>query len=254
MKKIYLLGFVVPLISLQLYAQSVKNVQATVSNNDVIISYDLTTPTKGQKFDIIIKSSKDGFSSPLTKVSGDVGSDQVAGIGKKIIWEAKKELGIYKGILSFEITAIVTYTPIQFLKPTAESKVKMGKPYTLEWRGGTSETSLKLELLKNSSQVVDIGTINNTGSYTWSVPKTMTKGENYQFKFLDPNHPNDAIISIGFTIGKKPSALVYIIPAAAVVGIGAAVLLGGGDEGGTTSPPEIQTVPELPDVIHPGGG
>lgn len=254
MKKIYFLNIGLLLFATQVNAQSVRNVQAIVSDNDVIISYDLNTPIRGQKFDVIIKSSKDGFSNPLTKVSGDIGAEQTAGNGKKIIWEAKEEIGIFKGVVSFEITATVTFTPIQFLQPMADSKIKIGKPFTLEWKGGTLDSNLKLELLKNNSQVMDMGIINNTGTYTWNVPKAMTKGENYQFKLLDPTQPNNVILSIGFTLNKKTSPLVFIIPAAALLGVGAVVLLGGGDEGSTTPQPEIQSVPEIPANIHPGGG
>lgn len=256
MKKFYFLSFGLLLFTLQLNAQSVRNVRATINGNDVIISYDLNTPTRGQKFDITIKSSKDGFSNPLLKVSGDIGPEQIAGNGKKIIWEAKEEIGIFKGVVSFEITATVTFTPIQFLQPVADTQVKMGKPYTLKWKGGTLNSDLRLELLKNNSQIMEMGSITNTGSYIWTVPKTMQKGENYQFKLLDPTRPNDAVLSIGFNIKKKPSPLVIIIPIAAVLGVGAAVLLGGGDPPppDVPIPVETQSVPELPTNIHPGGG
>ena len=255
MKNIYFLLIGSLLISMQLKAQSITNVKATVDENDVIISYDLKASVNGQKFDVIIKSSKDGFANPLSKVTGDLGSDQTAGVGKKIIWEAKEELGVYKGVVSFEITATVTFTPIQFLQPLADTQVKIGKPYTLEWKGGTLDRSLKLELLKNNSQVMEMGTINNSGSFTWNVPKTMQKGENYQFKLSDASQPNDAVVSIGFNLQKKKSALVFIVPIA-LVGVGAAVLLGGGDDGGGTNPTvEPTTVPDLPtDLLNPGGG
>jgi len=255
MKNIYFLVIGLSFISIQLKGQSITNVKATLDGNNVIISYDLKAAVKGQKFDVIIKSSKDGFVNALSKVTGDLGSGQIAGTGKKIIWEAKEELGVYKGVVSFEITATVIFTPIQFLQPIADTQVKIGKPYTLEWKGGTLDRNLKLELLKNNNQVMEMGTINNTGSYTWNVPKTMQKGDNYQFKLSDASQPNDAIVSIGFNLQKKKSALVFVIPIA-LVGVGAAVLLGGGDDGGGTIPPvETTTVPDLPtDLLNPGGG
>ena len=235
MKKLYLLGVGLLFFSAQLSAQSITNVQASISGSTVIITYDLTSSDNGQKFDVAIKSSKDNFASALKEVTGDVGANQSAGNGKKIIWDAKKELGKFSGEISFEIIATVTFTPLNFVKPTAGSGVKIGKPYKVQWKGGAEDRNLKLELMKNNTSVMDMGNINNTGSYTWNVPKTMEKGENYNFRLLDPTKPNDAVLSAQFNL-KKTSLLVYIIPGAVAVGALTAVLLsgGGGGEDGCT--------------------
>lgn len=230
MKKLYFLGLGLILFTAQMQAQSIKNVQASLSGTNVIISYDLLGSDKGQKFDIAIKSSSDNFLNTLKEVTGDVGSNQSDGSGKKITWNARKELGQFKGDISFEITATVTFTPLKFIQPTAASGVKIGKPFKVEWKGGTVDRNLKLELLKNNSQVIDMGNIDNTGNYTWNVPKTMEKGENFQFKLLDPTKPNDAVMSASFNLKKTPM-LIYIGAGVAVVGVLAAVLLGGGDPG-----------------------
>lgn len=247
MKKLYFLGLVF-LFTAHLNAQSIKNVQASLSGSNVIISYDLTTSETGQKFDVDIKSSKDGFVSKLVEVTGDVGSNQSAGLGKKITWDARKELGVFVGDISFEITATVTFTPLNFVSPSIGSDIKIGKPYTVEWKGGTLDRTLKLELLKNNSQVMDMGNIDNSGSYTWNVPKTMEKGENYQFKLLDPTKPNDAIISTQFKL-KKTSMLIYVGAGVAVVGIVVGVLLGGDNGGGV----DCATNPTDPSCITPAG-
>jgi Ser-Thr-rich glycosyl-phosphatidyl-inositol-anchored membrane family protein len=263
MKKLYFLGLGLILFSLQLNAQSITNVQASLSGKMVIISYDLTTPEDGQKFDVEIKSSNDGFATKLVEVTGDVGSNQSAGNGKKITWDARKELGAFVGDISFEITATVTFTPLKFVQPSVGSGIKIGKPYTIEWKGGALDRNLKLELLKNDRQVMDIGNIDNSGSYTWNVPKTMEKGDQFKFKLLDPTQPDDAIMSAQFKL-KKMSMLVYVGAGVAVVGIAAAVLLGGGDggvdctanptdpacTGGTTTGNELASPPAPP----PGGG
>ena len=231
MKKLYFLGVGLLFFQAYLGAQTIDNVQASLSGTTVIITYNLTSSDNGQKFDVEIKSSKDNFVSALREVTGDVGPNQSAGFGKKIIWDAKKELGKFTGEISFEITATVTFTPLKFVKPTAGSGIKIGKPYSVQWKGGTPDTKLRLELLKNNTSVMDMGNIGNTGSYSWNVPKTMEKGENYQFRLLDPSKPNDALLSAQFNL-KKTSILVYAIPAAVLVGVGVAVLVGGGGGGG----------------------
>lgn len=260
MKKIYFLSIGFILYSVQIHAQSIKNVQASLSGKNVIISYDLIASDEGQKFDVTLKSSKDGFISSLNEVTGAVGSNQSAGVGKKITWNAQKELGTFKGDISFEIIATVTFTPLKFEQPTAGSGVKIGKPYQVEWKGGTLDRSLKLELLKNNTQVLEMGNIDNSGRYTWNVPKTMEKGERFQFKLLDPTKPNEAVLSAEFNLKKTPM-LLYVGAGVAVVGVAAAVLLGGGN-GGTdvdcttnpTDPSCITTTDELAAPPPPPGG
>lgn len=246
MKKLYLVGIGLLISTVHLNAQSIKNVQATTNGSNVIISYDLIGQDKDQKFDVIIKSSNDGFIAALKEVTGDVGPDQSVGNGKRITWDAGKELRVFKGDISFEITATVTFTPLKFTKPTTATGIKIGKPYTMQWIGGTLDKNLKLELLKNNSQVIDMGDVKNTGSYTWNVPKTMEKGENFQFKLIDPTKPNEAVMSANFKLKKMPM-FIYIGAGVAVVGVAAAVLLGGGDGGGDGGvTPQNEPLPEPP--------
>ncbi len=259
MKKLYFLGFI--FISLQINAQSIKSLKASATGSTVTVTYDLASPDEGQKFTIELKSSEDNFLRALKEVSGDVGENQSAGLGKTITWDARKEIGAFQGDISFEITATVTFNPLKFVSPTTGSGVKIGKPYQIEWKGGSLDRSLKLELLKNKNQVMDLGNVENSGTYTWNVPKTMTKGENFQFKIFDPTKPNDALLSAQFKLKKTPIIL-YIGAGTAVVGIAAAVLLGGNDNGGngggtvdcakTPSDPSCTT--DLADPPTPPGG
>ena len=252
MKKLYFLGLF--FISLHINAQSIKNLKASATGSTVTITYDLASPDTGQKFTIELKSSQDGFLRALKEVSGDVGGNQSAGLGKKITWDARKEIGAFQGDISFEITATVTFTPLKFISPTAGAGVKIGKPYTVEWQGGSLDRNLKLELLKNNNQVMDMGNIDNSGSYTWNVPKTMTKGENLQFKLFDPTKPNDAILSAKFKLKKTP-LLLYIGAGAVVAGGLAAVLLSGKDNGGGGTTPATPENPiDAPPAPPASGG
>ncbi len=247
MKKLYFLGFGLVLSVAQINAQAIKNVQASISGSNVIISYDLTTLENGQKFNIELKSSKDGFKKPLKEATGDIGINQIAGTGKKITWNARKELGSFKGSISFKIIATVTFAPLKFVQPAAGSGIKIGKTYTIEWQGSTLNRSLKLELLKNNSQIIDMGNIKNTGSYAWSVPKNLEKGPHYQLKLFDPTKPNEAVLSAQFNLKKMP-LLIYIGAGVVVVGV-AAVLLGGNKKN-----PDENSGNPLPDPPKSPGG
>lgn len=219
------------IIGVTAQAQTVKNVQARADGNSVIISYDLIGSADGQVFKVDIKSSHDNFVSPLKEVTGDVGEKQSAGIAKTVIWNAKDEIGKFLGTISFEVIAEITFTPLQFLSPTAATGYKIGKPANVSWEGGNQGIDMRMSLLRNNQELLDLGSVGNQGNYSWNVPKTVDKGENYQLKVFDPSKPNDAAMSAEFKL-KKTSILVYIIPAAVAVGVGVALLVsgGGGDE------------------------
>lgn len=252
MKKLYYLGIGLFFFSAHLNAQTIEDVKATLNGSNVIISYNLITSEHGQKFDIEIRSSHDEFAGKLVEVTGAVGSNQSAGLGKRIIWDARKELGQFIGDISFEITATVTFTPLKFISPKAGSGVKIGKDFTIEWQGGNLDRGLKLQLLRNDMQVLDMGNIDNLGNYTWNVPKTMEKGDQFRFRLLDPTKPNDAVMSARFKLKKTP-LLIYIGAGAVVAGVVAAVALSGGDEGGGGTTPTADNPIETPPP-PPGGG
>jgi|GEM_PF-626973 len=231
MKKILLAVLTTVMVSNLLFAQTVKNVVARAEGNQVIVTYDLVGSTEGQKFTVNLKSSKDNFASPLKEVIGDVGENISPGTGLKITWDALKEIGAFSGTITFEIGAVISFSPLQITQPVAGAGVKLGKQLNVQWKGGEAGKNLKMSLLRNTTQMVDIGNVGNSGSYTWSVPKTLEKGSNYKIKLFDPTQPNAAALSAAFRL-KKTSVLVYILPGVAAAGIAAAVLGGGGGGGG----------------------
>jgi hypothetical protein len=213
------------------YGQKVTNVQAKAEKNKVIITYDLIADIDEQKFEVEIKSSINNYTTPLKEVSGDVGADVSPGIGKTITWEAIKEQGNFSGDVTFEVSAQLTFSPLTITNPKAGSSAKLGKSIDVTWQGGDRGRNLKMAILQGNSTVTEIPNVGSNGNYNWNVPKTLSKGNNYQIKLFDPTKPNDAAMSAEFQL-KKTSILVYVIPAAVLVGVGAAVLLGGGDDGG----------------------
>ena len=229
MKK-YLLSFVL-IFSLILngYSQTVKNVEALVVKNNVIITYDLISSIEGQKFNVELRSSINNYSTVIEKVTGDVGPDQTPGIGKKITWAALAEQGNFSGNVSFEVTAILTFSPLTITNPTAGSSAKVGKGLDVKWQGGDKNRNLKMSILQGNSTITDIPNVGSSGNYVWNVPKTLVKGDNYQIKLFDPTKPNDSALSAEFNL-KKTSILVYIIPGAVALGVGAVLLLSGGND------------------------
>ena len=230
------------------HAQTVSNVQARVDGNNVIISYDLQAASEGQQFKVEIKSSKDNFTSPLKEVSGDVGENITPGIAKTVIWNAMKELGKFSGQISFDVVATVTFTPLKFTNPAAGANVKIGKSTNVTWLGAEKAPDLRMQLMRNNQQLLDIGNVRNTGSYNWQVPKSVDKGANYALRLSNPGNPSQSVMSAEFQL-KKTSILVYVIPAVVVVGGVAAVLMMGGNDPPDPGPVNCTTNPTHPDCI-----
>src|SRR5688572_12735677 len=85
------------------YAQKMEVKKVEVAGEKIIVHYDLEDSNPNNEYQISLFSSQNNFAAALAKVTGDVGGEIKAGNGKKIIWNAKEELGAYKGKLSLEV-------------------------------------------------------------------------------------------------------------------------------------------------------
>lgn len=86
-------------------AQQVQNVKAEQTNDEVIVTYDLVDTKPAY---VSLYYSKDGgttFSPELRQVNGDVKANVKPGAGKKITWNAAKELVVFDGDLVFKVEA-----------------------------------------------------------------------------------------------------------------------------------------------------
>lgn len=201
----------------QVSAQQISNVNARLSGENVIISYDLVGAQVGQKFKIEIFSSNDDFGGPLQMVSGDVGEDQLGGSGKQIEWRAKEELGVFSGNITFEVRSTITFSPIQITSPTASSSFKLGKSLPIKWNGGMANTTFQIELMKTNTLSRSIGSSSNTGLYNWTIPKDLEKGSDYQIKMYDINNRSTTeITSSNFAVKSSGGAKKILIPVLAV--------------------------------------
>lgn len=105
--RIYLfITFYLLLIQLQIFAQSIENVQAEQKGDSILISYDL----QGTKDPVIIRAylSNDGGksydASPIKSVTGDVGEVK-PGSGKKIYWNVLADEDYLQGNVAFRVKA-----------------------------------------------------------------------------------------------------------------------------------------------------
>jgi len=198
--KMILLLLVAIAVSSTLFAQQVSISKVELIGNKVIITYDLEDSSPNHEYLISLYASKDNFSSPLAKVSGDVGVGVKPGIMKTIEWRITEEYNVYKGILSLEIKGRVFIPVVKLEGSGMKSMYKRGKSYHIVWHP--------------------------------SVPPKTKTGKNYHMRFSNSKNPEEIVFSKPFKIAPKIPLLVKILPAAA---IGGAILFIGGNSGGGAS-------------------
>ena len=221
-------------------AQRVENIRSEINGEDITIIYDLVAARSGQVFAISIYSSHNDYSDPLSEVSGDVGDDITTGNNKVIVWQARKELGPYRGTLTFEIRAKVIYNPISIISPEAGETFKGGKSLEIRWDGGTATDQVTVQLLKGNQVYSEI-TANSTndGMENWPVPAKIEKNSTFKVRISSTNPHASPVESGFFTLKKKGSPVVPLV-LLGLAGGGAAFFLGG------DSTPTDDSLPEAP--------
>jgi len=208
-------------------AQSIQNVKASpIQDGKVAVTYDILGAKANQKFNIELYGSQNNFSSPLTSVAGDVGKDITGGAGKKIVWNASEELDDYKGEMNFRVKGSLMPVAFVFQFPAERSSIRRGKKTSLKWEGGIASQKVKLELFKGSERIDAIAETNNIGTYTWTVPKNLEKG-NYTLKITSGQ---ENVSSQPFAIKSKIPFALKVLPVL-VLGGAVAALSGGGSKG-----------------------
>ncbi len=215
-----------------------------VAGNKVVVHYNLADANPNHQYLVSLLSSQDNFVAPLAKVSGDVGTEVKPGMDKKITWDITKELGAFKGNLTFELRGRV-FIPFAKLVEFNEGKVfKRGKNTPLNWTSGNLSGQVNIELFKGQERIPVENNVPNLGKYDWHIPANTKKGSDYKLKFTNTKDRNDFVVSKPFTIKPKIPAVAKFIGIAAVgYGIYFAIT-----SGSKSTPEKID--PPLPD--YPG--
>lgn len=238
------LVFFFMLVTSFLVAQTAVIKKIELAGEKIIVHYDLEDNNPNNEYQINLFASKDKFSAPLTKVTGDVGPDVKPGTNRRVEWNLLEEYGAYKGRLSLEIRGKVFVPFVKLKNFDAEKTYKRGKSYPIAWRPGNTNP-IHIELYKGSQRVS--GELNhpNNGTYSLSIGHKVKKGKDYRLKITDSKQTDEIVFSDYFKVTPKIPFLVKLIPVlGAVGGIGAA--LAGGEGGGSSGPQRIP-LPNLPD-------
>lgn len=227
------LSVLIVAMPLTVLSQDISNFSYKLAGEKIEISYHLSGQPS-DRYKVELFNSLDNYTNAMKFVSGDVGDVITPGKDKKIVWEAKKELGDFRGGLALKLKT--EFIPFIVFNIQEGDKFIMGKENIISWQGEVA--NLTLELYQNNNKISDIGKVNSEGQYNWSLPKkSFEKGSNYSIK----GTANGRIAtSKPVTLKNKLPVYVYIIPVVVVVGV--VGILSGGSNGGEN--PGDNTIPE----------
>jgi hypothetical protein len=201
------------------FAQNINIDFIEFVGRNIVVHYTLDDgANSNRQFLVQLYSSQDNFSTPLTRVSGDFGTEVTAGFDKKIVWDITKELGAYEGTISLELRGRV-YVPFVKLSIKENQVFTRGKNYPLNWTSGNLSGLVNIELYNSAGERIwGENNIPNVGKFDWYLPASVKKGSNYRLKFTNVKDRNDAVFS-------QPIAIKPKIPF--LVKLGAGILLTG---------------------------
>jgi Ser-Thr-rich glycosyl-phosphatidyl-inositol-anchored membrane family len=237
--------FATLVVALSTSAQTVTIKKIELAGEKVIVHYDLEDNSPGREYQLSLYASKDNYSTPLTKVKGDVGAEVKPGTDRKIEWAVREEYGPYKGKIALEIKGSVFVAFVKFQDFGTDRSYKRGKSYNLNLKSG-SANPIHVELYKGSQRVGGEMNHPNNGAYSLSVPSNAKPGKDYRIKISDSKNSEAVVYSPYFKVKPKLPLLVKVLPVLAIGGAVAALAGGskggGGEETGGSQIP----VPDLP--------
>lgn len=218
----------------------VKRLEA--AQGKINIYFDLID-TLARAYTINVYSSRDNFIAPLQKITGDAGLEIKPGLNKKIVWDAPAELGpAFDGKVALEVRGRAYIPFVRFDRFEEYKALKRGKPYMINWTGGTPQNILHFELYKGDKKVgVNFTDVANTGKYKMTFPHSVKPGKDYTLKITDTKNKDEIVYTGKFAVKRKVPLLVKAIP---LVGIGTLVYF---LTGGSSDKPERILDPINPD-------
>jgi hypothetical protein len=227
-------------------AQTIAIKKIELAGEKIIVHYDLDDSNPNNEYKLDLFSSRDNFTTPLTKVKGDVGSEVKPGLDRKIEWSIREEYGPYKGKISLEIRGKVYVPFVKLQNFNPGSGYKRGSSHNIGWKPGNSNP-INIELFKGGQRISGEMNQPNNGSHTLYIPSSAKPGNDYRLKISDTRNPEDVLYTDNFKVKPKVPLVVKVLPILAVGGAVAFLGGGGGESGGSTTSGD-STIPDPPAV------
>ena len=207
------------------FGQQIEIMNVQLKGQNIEVLYNLLDERIDRSYTVNLYTSKDNFIQPMEEVEGDVGVDIPVGNNKKLIWNAKKELGDdFEGNLSLEIKGNY-YIPFITIDGITEGReFDRGKEHDIIWSGGRGDNILNFELYRGDDLIVSFEERPNNGNTSLQIPIKVKPGDNYRFRISDKRNRDDVVYTDYFTIKRKIPLSLQLV-GMAVVGPGAGILI-----------------------------
>jgi hypothetical protein len=196
-----------------------------VADNKINIYYDLVDTIASRSYTIALLSSVDNFISPLQKVKGDLGLEVKPGYNRKIVWNAKDELGAeFNGQVNLEVRGRL-YIP--FIRLDGLNRIfKRLTPTEITWTGGTEQNILNLDLYNGDEKITSFPNLANIGHYKVTIPYSVKPGKDYRLRITDSRNKDQVIFSQPLRVVRKFPLLFKMVPIV-IIGLGSFIALSG---------------------------
>lgn len=196
--------FLIILLAYPSFSQEIQITNIQLKGDDIHVYYNLVDERLDRSYSIRLYTSRDNFIKPVEKISGDVGVDVHVGPNKKVVWEAKKELGddFNEGI-KLELKGQI-YVPFIQLDGISEGMVlKRATTSDLVWAGGRGDNILNIELYQGDKLVKNFDEFPNTGKASIMIPTKVKPGTDYRYRISDSKNRDEVVFSEKFTVKRK---------------------------------------------------
>lgn len=210
-------------VSENISAQEFSIKQVEMQGDQLALHYDLIDTTRGHTYSIYVYSSKDNFLNALEKISGDAGLEVKPGKNRKIVWNAREELGpTFAGEVELEIRGRL-YIPFIRFEGFQDVEVrKRGVPFLVKWSGGTRQNILNFQLYQGDKLKYTFPNAPNNSEQKITIPTTVKPGNGYYFRISDTKNKDQVVITPQFGIKRKIPLALKVVP---VLLVGGAIYL-----------------------------
>jgi hypothetical protein len=244
MTRLLLTFFASLLVTAHTIAQQVDNISYAFEKGMIVVRYDFLKAEQGTEYELFLYSSHDNFKKPLQNVTGDVGRGIEAGSDKVIYWDAKSELGNFKGKVNLKITG-GKYVPLAlFEEELFREKIRRANNFEIRWTSGYKPDEMVQLNIQRYNSTLQSFDIENSGSFVWKIPSDFKTGDGYSIRICKPDNPLKGETSENFKIKTKIPASIKILPAVVVAGtLGIIYGASGKDNNTIEGPPQLPVEP-----------
>jgi hypothetical protein len=224
-------------------AQTVEIDWVQVSNNELIVHYNLDDENPAHVYTINLFSSYDDFAAPLQHLSGDHGNEVKAGVNRQIRWRITEELGLYAGPIELEVRAKMYIPFVKMTEFNSNHSYKRGKNYPLVWRSGNPAGHVDIELYLADTRVHSDRNVPNTGKFDWQVPASAKPSGGYRLKFTNNKNREETFYTPPFKVSSKIPRVAKLVAGVALVGVSIILF---SSEKGNSNLPDVPNPPNQP--------